>query len=47
VHWAAQSHLEIEVAELLQQMIPSAELVRFNNSATEVVLTFRISPISR
>jgi glutamate-1-semialdehyde 2,1-aminomutase len=38
-HWAAQSELEIEVAERLQQMIPSAELVRFNNSATEVVLS--------
>ena len=37
-HWAAQSQLEIEVAERLQKMIPSAELVRFNNSATEVVL---------
>ena len=38
-HWAAQSELEIEVAERLQAMIPSAELVRFNNSATEVVLS--------
>lgn len=38
-HWAAQSELEIEVAERLQRMIPSAELVRFNNSATEVVLS--------
>ncbi|MBL9115203.1 MAG: aspartate aminotransferase family protein [Verrucomicrobiaceae bacterium] len=38
-HWAAQSELEIEVAERLQKMIPSAERVRFNNSATEVVLT--------
>ena len=37
-HWAAQCELEIEVAERIQQMIPSAELVRFNNSATEVVL---------
>ncbi|MEO6740250.1 MAG: aminotransferase class III-fold pyridoxal phosphate-dependent enzyme, partial [Chthoniobacteraceae bacterium] len=37
-HWAAQSELEIEVAERLQAMIPSAELVRFNNSATESVL---------
>jgi glutamate-1-semialdehyde 2,1-aminomutase len=36
-HWAAQSRLEIEVAERLCQMIPSAEYVRFNNSATEVV----------
>lgn len=38
-HWAAQSELEIEVAERLQRMIPEAERVRFNNSATEVVLT--------
>ncbi len=38
-HWAAQSELEIEVAERLQAMIPGAELVRFNNSATEAVLS--------
>ena len=38
-HWAAQSELEIEVAERLQAMIPSAELVRVNNSATEAVLS--------
>jgi glutamate-1-semialdehyde 2,1-aminomutase len=37
-HWAAQSELEIDVAERLQKMIPGAERVRFNNSATEVVL---------
>lgn len=36
-HWAAQSRLEIEVAERLNKMIPGAEYVRFNNSATEVV----------
>lgn len=43
-HWAAQSELEIDVAERLQSMIPSAELVRFNNSATEVVLhAFRLA----
>ncbi|AHF92770.1 aminotransferase class III [Opitutaceae bacterium TAV5] len=36
-HWAAQCELEIEVAERLQHLIPGAELVRFNNSATEVV----------
>jgi glutamate-1-semialdehyde 2,1-aminomutase len=35
-HWAAQSELEIEVAERLQSMIPGAEYIRFNNSATEV-----------
>ena len=38
-HWAAQSELEIDVAERLQKMIPGAERVRFNNSATEVVLS--------
>ena len=38
LHWAAQSELEIEVAERLQKMIRSAERVRFNSSATEVVL---------
>ena len=44
VHWAAQSELEIEVAERLQKMIPSAERVRFNSSATEVVIAaFRIA----
>jgi glutamate-1-semialdehyde 2,1-aminomutase len=43
-HWAAQCELEIEVAERLQKMIPGAELVRFNNSATEVVLSaFRLA----
>ncbi len=43
-HWAAQSELEIEVAERLQKLIPSAELVRFNNSATEVVsAAFRLA----
>ena len=44
VHWAAQSELEIEVAERLQRMIPSVERVRFNSSATEVVLSaFRLA----
>ncbi|WP_221031989.1 aspartate aminotransferase family protein [Actomonas aquatica] len=38
LHWAAQCELEIEVAERLQQMVPSVELVRFNNSATEAVM---------
>lgn len=36
-HFAAQSRLEIDVAERLTQLIPDAEYVRFNNSATEVV----------
>ena len=39
VHWAAQSELEIAVAERLQRLLPSAERVRFSSSATEVVLT--------
>jgi glutamate-1-semialdehyde 2,1-aminomutase len=44
LHWAAQCELEYEVSERLQQMIPSAELVRFNNSATEVVMSaFRLA----
>ncbi|SKA94237.1 glutamate-1-semialdehyde 2,1-aminomutase [Prosthecobacter debontii] len=43
-HWAAQSELEIDVAERLQRLIPGAERVRFNNSATEVVLAaFRLA----
>jgi len=43
-HWAAQCELELEVAERLQAMIPSAELVRFSNSATEAVMTaFRLA----
>jgi len=43
-HWAAQCELEIEVAERLQRMIPSAERIRLNNSATEVVLfAFRLA----
>lgn len=43
-HWAAQSELEPEVAERLQRMIPSAERVRFANSATEAALSaFRLA----
>ncbi|MBL9214033.1 MAG: aminotransferase class III-fold pyridoxal phosphate-dependent enzyme [Opitutaceae bacterium] len=43
-HWAAQSELELDVAERIQRMIPSAELIRFNNSATEVVsAAFRLA----
>lgn len=38
-HSAAQCELEIEVAERIQAMVPGAERVRFNNSATEVVLS--------
>jgi glutamate-1-semialdehyde 2,1-aminomutase len=43
-HSAAQCELELDVAERLQAMIPSAELVRFSNSATEAVWTaFRLA----
>jgi len=43
-HWAAQSELEIEVAEKICAFYPSAEQVRFNNSATEVVqAAFRVA----
>ena len=37
-HWAAQCELELEVAERLQAMVPSAERMRCNNSATEAVM---------
>ncbi len=44
LHWAAQSKLELDVAERLQQMVPATELVRFNNSATEAVMAaFRLA----
>lgn len=44
LHWAAQSELELDVAERLTQMVPAAELVRFNNSATEAVMAaFRLA----
>ena len=43
-HFAAQCLLEIEVAERLQSMIPAAERVRFNQSATEVIVAaFRLA----
>jgi len=38
-HWAAQSELEIDVAERLQAMVPGVERVRFSNSATEAVIS--------
>ncbi len=38
LHWAAQCELELEVAERIQKMVPSVDLVRFNNSATEAVM---------
>jgi glutamate-1-semialdehyde 2,1-aminomutase len=36
-HWAAQSQLEVDVAERICRTVPSAELVRFGNSATEAI----------
>jgi glutamate-1-semialdehyde 2,1-aminomutase len=43
-HWAAQSELEIAVAERLQAMVPGVDRVRFSNSATEVVTSaFRLA----
>jgi len=38
LHWAARCESEIEVSERIKRMMPSAELVRFKNSATEVVM---------
>lgn len=44
LHWAAQSELELDVAERLLRMVPAAELVRFNNSATEACMAaFRLA----
>ncbi|MFM1850577.1 MAG: hypothetical protein RIS54_261 [Verrucomicrobiota bacterium] len=44
LHWAAQCELECEVGERLTSMIPSVELVRFNNCATEAVMAaFRLA----
>lgn len=44
LHWAAQSELELDVAERLVKMVPAAELVRFNNSATEACMAaFRLA----
>ncbi|MGC8786478.1 MAG: aspartate aminotransferase family protein [Anaerolineae bacterium] len=37
-HFAAASQIEIEVAELIQQMVPSAERVRFANTGTEATM---------
>lgn len=43
-HWAAQSELEIEVAEKLCAFFPSSDQVRFNNAATDVVqVAFRVA----
>lgn len=37
-HFATATEIELEVAELLQQMIPNAEIVRFANTGTEAVM---------
>lgn len=37
-HFATASEIEIEVAELLQQMVANAEVVRFANTGTEAVM---------
>jgi glutamate-1-semialdehyde 2,1-aminomutase len=37
-HFATATQIEIEVAELLQQVIPNAEAVRFANTGTEAIM---------
>jgi glutamate-1-semialdehyde 2,1-aminomutase len=37
-HFAAATEIEVEVAELLQRLIPSAERVRFANTGTEATM---------
>jgi len=37
-HFATATEIELEVAELLQQMIPNAEVVRFANTGTEAMM---------
>lgn len=37
-HFATATEIELEVAELLQQMIPNAGVVRFANTGTEAVM---------
>jgi glutamate-1-semialdehyde 2,1-aminomutase len=37
-HFAAATEIEVEVAELIQQMVPSAERVRFANTGTEATM---------
>lgn len=37
-HFATATEIELEVAELLQQMIPNAAVVRFANTGTEAVM---------
>ena len=35
---AAATEIEVEVAELIQRMVPSAERVRFANTGTEATM---------
>jgi glutamate-1-semialdehyde 2,1-aminomutase len=37
-HFATATEIEVEVAELLQQIVPNAEVVRFANTGTEAVM---------
>ena len=37
-HFATATEIEIEVAELLRQIVPNAEVVRFANTGTEAVM---------
>jgi glutamate-1-semialdehyde 2,1-aminomutase len=37
-HWTAQSELEIDVARMVCEMVPSCDKLRFNNSATEALI---------
>jgi glutamate-1-semialdehyde 2,1-aminomutase len=37
-HFATATEIEIEVAELLRQVVPNAEVVRFANTGTEAVM---------
>lgn len=38
MHFAAASEIEVELAELIQAVVPSAEIVRFANTGTEAVM---------
>ena len=37
-HFATATEIEVEVAEMLQQIVPNAEVVRFANTGTEAVM---------
>src|SRR5208337_4883474 len=37
-HFATATEVEVEVAELLQQIVPNAEIVRFANTGTEAMM---------